>query len=196
LKGSQEELRKNGRRGKIKKAIGLMLAIIAVAMIVSTSAVSQMTANRDMTVVVAADSVAYVALSPCDDTNNHGFFVDILPDGRIAVNFDATTQGGQGINTGAVTWINKVFEITNLCEHTIQVNVNVQWLTWSTYTPSLLFANGDHVNTIEGNYAPAISYLDPGESICVDFKFDTSYWAGVLPLGTYPCTLTVSAEEA
>ena len=76
------------------------------------------------------------------------------------------------------------------------MNVNLDWETWSTYTPSLVFANGDHVNTIEGDYSPAISYLDPGESICVDFKFNTSYWAGVLPLGTYPITMTVSAEEA
>ena len=173
-----------------------MLAIIAIGMIVSTSAVSQMTANRGMTVVVAADSEAYVALSPCTDTNNHGFFVDVLADGRIEVNFDATTQGGQGINTGADTWINKVFEITNLCEHTIQVNVTPVWTTWATYSPLTLFANGDHQNTIQGTYTPAISYLDPGESICVDFHFNTSYWAGVLPVGTYPVTLTVVAEEA
>jgi hypothetical protein len=180
----------------MKKLVGLILVMLAVAMIVSTSAVSQMTATRDVTVEVAADSVAYVALAPCTGPNNHGFFVDELPDGRIAVNFDDTSTGGEGINTGAVTWINKVFSITNLCEHTIQVNVNLDWETWSTYTPSLVFANGDHVNTIEGDYSPAISYLDPGESICVDFKFNTSYWAGVLPLGTYPITMTVSAEEA
>jgi hypothetical protein len=179
----------------MKKIILTLVAMLALAAIVTSSAVSSMTAQRDVTVTVAADSEAYVALAPCTGDNNHGLFVD-YEDGMIVIDFGETAQGGQGINTGAVTWLNKVFSITNLCDHDIQVNVNLDWETWSTYTPSLLFANGDHVNTIEGDYSPAISFLGPGESICVDFKFNTSYWAGVLPLGDYPITMTVSAEEA
>ena len=178
----------------MKKTIGIILAMVALVVMVTSSAVSSMTATRDVTVTVAADSDAYVALAPCD-TAHGNLFAEVLPDGRIAIDFGDTTQGGEGINTGAVTWINEVFSISNLCDHQIQVNVNLSWDTWSTYTPSLLFAHGDHVNTIEGNYSPAISFLDPGESICVDFKFNTSYWAGVLPLGDYPITMTVSAEE-
>lgn len=113
-------------RRTLLKALGVTGA--GGAVITSTGAFTSVEAERDVAVTVAEDATGYLAI---DDTGNDNH--DYVTDGNGEFGIDltgsnATSDGGSGVNTNAVTVIEDLFEIQN--QGTQAVDVEVSPLTF------------------------------------------------------------------
>jgi hypothetical protein len=92
------------------------------AVVTGTGAFTSVAAKRDLTVAVADDANALLALEPGDGEN--GDYVE-TDDGTLGINISGTNDGfdGSGVNTDAITVFEDIFTIRN--QGTQEVSVGV-----------------------------------------------------------------------
>ena len=108
------------RRRKMLAALGSVAAGGATA--VGTGAFTSVSADRDVSVAVAGDADAFLALTPSDGPN--GAYAS-LDDGELVVRLDGSddTPAGAGVNDDAVTRLTDVFRIENRGTQEVFVHV-------------------------------------------------------------------------
>jgi hypothetical protein len=169
-----------------------LLAIIGAisgggAVVNGTGAFTTVQANRDVSVSVTDDALAYLAI---DDTgNDNAEYVTEDANGEFGIDLDGgntTSGGGSGVNTDAVTVIEDLFEVRN--QGTQDVDVSVTPLTFvDTNSGNTLIVlvvpdtNFPTVNLSPGNaetYSLVVDVYPGGTNTSVD---DTITVSGVAP---------------
>ncbi|GAB3322723.1 hypothetical protein [Haloplanus salinarum] len=169
-----------------------LLAIIGAiggggAVVNGTGAFTTVQANRDVSVSVTDDALAYLAI---DDTgNDNAEYVTEDANGEFGIDLDGgntTSGGGSGVNTDAVTVIEDLFEVRN--QGTQAVDVSVTPLTFvDTNSGNTLIVlvvpdtNFPTVNLSPGNaetYSLVVDVYPGGTNTSVD---DTITVSGVAP---------------
>lgn len=94
------------------------------AVLTGTGAFSSVSAGRDVSVEVASDATAYLST---DDTGNaNAEYITETTGGEFGINLtggNTTSGGGSGVNTGAVTIIEDLFEVRNQGTQRVEVGV-------------------------------------------------------------------------
>lgn len=97
--------------------IGTGSAAIGGSALIGTSAFSQVSAHRSVTVSVAEDDNAYLGMDDCmnDDgeTTPNSSFADLDGDGHLQVDMGPSGNGGQGVNSKSISWFDNVFQLCN-----------------------------------------------------------------------------------
>ncbi|QGX93654.1 hypothetical protein EI982_02020 [Haloplanus rallus] len=169
-----------------------LLAIIGAiggtgAVVNGTGAFTTVQANRDVSVSVTDDALAYLAI---DDTGNaNDEYVSESGGGEFGIDLtgsNTTSGGGSGVNTDAVTVIEDLFEVRN--QGTQDVDVSVTPLTFvDTNSGNTLIVlvvpdtNFPTVNLSPGNaetYSLVVDVYPGGTNTSVD---DTITVSGVAP---------------
>jgi hypothetical protein len=140
-----------------------LLAIIGAisgggAVVNGTGAFTTAQADRDVSVAVSEDALAYLAI---DDTgNDNDEYVTESGGGEFGIDLDGNNQtsgGGTGVNTDAVTVIEDLFEVRNQGTQSVDVSV----------TP-LTFVDTNSGNTLLVLVVPDTSFptvtLSPGNA--------------------------------
>lgn len=171
------------KRRNVLAALGALSA--GGAVVTGTGAFTSVSANRDVTVQVADDANAFLALrgigpnKPYTETSNGTLGIDLTSD-------NATGAGGQGVNTNAVTVFAELFEVQNQGTQEVEVEI----------TP-LTFVDTNSGDTLVVLIVPQTDFpsvpLSPGDTETYSLIVD------VFPGGTSPGieiddTMTVSAE--
>lgn len=166
-----------------------LLAIIgavggAGAVVNGTGAFTTVQADRDVSVTVSEDALAYLAI---DDTGNDNaeYVTEDATSGEFGIDLDGnntTSGGGSGVNTDAVTVIEDLFEVRNQGTQAVDVSV----------TP-LTFVDSNSGNTLIVLVVPDTNFptvnLSPGSAETYSLVVD------VFPGGTSTSvddTITVS----
>jgi hypothetical protein len=108
LVGFQTE-NKQMKRRKFLVGMGSLAAGGGAAM--GTGAFTSVSANRSVTVQVASDRNAYLALSQITNSENSQQYTTTASDGQLNL-FTSQNVQGEGFNTG-ITWVDDLFQITN-----------------------------------------------------------------------------------
>ena len=135
--------------------------------ILGSGAFSSVQADRDVTVNVAGDADALLALEPSDGPN--GAYADIEGD-TLALNFDGSAEGvdGEGFNPNAFTRVDDIFSITN--QGTQKVGVYIESFdTVDDVDVELLAQNGTETSIVGADAAVG---LPVGESVPVGLTVD------------------------
>ena len=134
--------------------LGLGSVSLAGASVFGSGAFSSVQADRDVTVNVAGDDEAYLALEPAEGPN--GDYASI-EDGTLALNFDGSAEGvdGQGFNAEATTRVDEVFTITNQGTQTVGVYIEEFETT----------ADGVDVAFLEQESDPETSIVGPESAV-------------------------------
>ncbi|ARS90295.1 hypothetical protein [Natrarchaeobaculum aegyptiacum] len=87
---------------------------------VGSGAFSRVESQRAVSVAVAEDGDAYLGLTPCDTKHGDNFVGD---DGRghVTLDFGASGNGGNGVNSDSRTWFDNVLRICNQGKETVCV---------------------------------------------------------------------------
>jgi hypothetical protein len=184
-----DDHRKTMKRRKLLFSIG---TVAGTGGIVGTGAFTSVSANRDVTVAVADDASGYLGLAPSGGSN--GTFATMADD-TLALAFDETAVGGQGLGTDSVYDFDDVFEVTNQGTQPIYV-----WATFDggtggfqaggTDTDVWLYPNGDSNVKLRDSGNDAL-YLGVGASVNVGVHVDTDDLDQDQAL-----TMTVNADAA
>ena len=168
-----------------------------------TGAFTSVTAERQVDVDVRNDDDAYLALRPVDSDGN---VVDDLAEGdtdrvpetpeqnRPFALIDEQTGridiAVSALNGNAVTQIPSVFQIDNQGRNTVDVYIQAAYEAGDGGNPDVVeasTADGDPLDDEENPVA-----LDNGNSIVVDFTFDTS---GIGPDDAIADTITIHGTD-
>jgi hypothetical protein len=168
-------------RRTLLKTLGVTSA--GAAVVTGTGAFTSVEADRDVAVEVATDSSAYLALNaigpnaPYTNTSNGQLGIDLTGS-------NSTNNGGQGVNTNAVTVFEDMFEVQNQGTQEVEVEI----------TP-LTFIDTGSGNTLIVLIVPETGFpsvnLSPGSAETYSLVVD------VFPGGTsqeVDSTMTVNAE--
>jgi hypothetical protein len=167
-----------------------MLKLIGVlsggsAVVTGTGAFTSVEAERDVTIETADDSNALLAI---DDTGNANAEYVTESGGELGIDItgsNATSNGGQGVNTDAVTVIGDLFEVQNQGTQTSDVEITpLAFVDSSVGTLIVLIVPQTNFPSVE---------LSPGETETYDMV------VGVLSGGSgtdleIDDTMTVSGE--
>ena len=176
--------------------LGLGSISLAGASVFGSGAFSSVQADRDVTVNVAGDGAALLALEPAEGPN--GDYASI-EDGTLALNFDGSADGvdGQGFNAEATTRVDEVFTITN--QGTQKVGVYIEeFETIDNVDIAFLAQNGAETSLVGADAAVG---LPVGESIPVGLVADVGDVAptegdGVINGDAVTIVATVAEDEA
>ncbi|MCY4731416.1 hypothetical protein KY092_12725 [Natronomonas gomsonensis] len=94
-----------------KFLIGAGSAAVGASALVGSGAFTSVSAERTVSVNVADDNNAYLALDPT--TGKNSVFADKSDSGEVSVTLDNSGEGGQGINQDAKTKVHELFEVKN-----------------------------------------------------------------------------------
>jgi hypothetical protein len=150
----------------VGRVLAVLTAVSLVGLAIGTGAFSATATDRTVSVTVAADDTASLALTAHDGPNG-AFAGDRDRDGALDLSLDGTVIGsGDGPNPDAVTRLDGVFDVTNGGTQSVGV-----WLTDDADAVTFLAASGmDGHRTVEGR-ANAVM-LAPGESVAVGVEID------------------------
>jgi hypothetical protein len=155
-------------RRKFLIGAGSLAAGSAAAM--GTGAFTSVTADRGVTVNVANDANAFLALAAEDTDNGNAYVGD--HNGVVDLHFDeaAGTEGGTGLNQDAKTIIRDLLQVTNNGTQDVIVGVTGLPESMSIYTDDGdVAANGNSTSLNQDNYDPASGNLAlVGEGITMD----------------------------
>jgi hypothetical protein len=155
-------------RRKFLIGAGSLAAGSAAAM--GTGAFTSVTADRGVTVDVANDANAFLALAAEDTPNGNAYVGD--HNGVVDLHFDeaAGTAGGTGLNQDAKTIIRDLLQVTNNGTQDVIVGVTGLPESMSIYTDDGdVAANGNSTSLNQDNYDPASGNLAlVGEGITMD----------------------------
>jgi hypothetical protein len=148
------------QRRKMLAALGSVAVGGATA--VSTGAFTSVEANRDISVAVADDSDALLAIEP-EDTPNGTEYADV-DNGEVSLDFTNTDEtdgaGGSGLNADATTTIRDVLQVTNQGTQDVIVGISGLPDSVSAYTDDGdVAANGNSTSLNADNYDPASGNL-------------------------------------
>ncbi|MDV7350877.1 LamG domain-containing protein [Halorubrum distributum] len=159
-------------RRKFILAIG---GIASTGAAVGSGAFSSVEATRDVSVSVAADASAYLAMEPLDSPNGNQF---ASTDGDVlALDFSDSGNDGSGLGTDSVYNFDKVFQIVNQGTQGVYV-----WATFGgssdgfdvgdTDTDIWLYPNGDPDDKLRDSEDDVL-YLPTGSSADIGVYVDT-----------------------
>ena len=176
--------------------LGLGSVSLAGASVFGSGAFSSVQAERDVTVNVAGDEAALLALEPAEGPN--GDYASI-EDGTLALNFDGSAEDvdGQGFNAEATTRVDEVFTITN--QGTQKVGVYIEeFETIDNVDIAFIAQNGAETSLVGADAAVG---LPVGESIPVGLVADVGDVAptegdGVIDDDAITIVATVAEDEA
>lgn len=163
-----------------KFVLGLGATAAAGATALGSGAFTSVKADRSVTVNVAGDSDAFLALEPIDGSPNSEEFVD-TDGGTLAIQVTDTGAGGKGVNGQAVYLFDDLFRVTNRGTQGVYVFMRVDSQGVNFYR----LEDGDRRQIDAGPTAngvdnlgdigprPKIQYLGVGESIRVGLGIDT-----------------------
>lgn len=139
---------------------------------IQTGAFTSVSAERGVSVAVANDSSALLALDGCDGPN--GDYVTTTDGGVAALDISSSNDNidGEGVNADAVTVIDNVFEITNQGTQSVGVWLNVDPVEDGSGTDRVQFYLGDDQSTEVVGQSNA-TCVGVGESVCVGLRIDT-----------------------
>ena len=167
-----------------KFILGLGATAASGATVLGSGAFTSVEADRDITVEVADDAYAFLALKSTshyavDDGGT--LAIDLSPD-------NPTDAGGQGVNARADTVIYEVFKIEN--QGTQDVGITFTGENADQEGPSLTLADEDSGMTVE--ISPEDNaVLSPGDSVAYSLVIDAF---GAEPGDSLDQTITVEAE--
>jgi hypothetical protein len=113
------------------------------AVVTGTGAFTSVEAERTVTVDVAGDANALLAIS---STGNHDDYIDDS-NGEFAIALTSSDEGATGVNTDAVTVVDDLFEVQNQGTQEVELDV----------TP-LTFVDSDGPNTLSVMVVPETSF--------------------------------------
>jgi len=159
-------------RRKFILAIG---GIASTGAAVGSGAFSSVEATRDVSVSVADDANAYLAMEPLDSPNGNQF---AATDGDVlALDFSESVNDGSGLGTDSIYNFDKVFQIVNQGTQGVYV-----WATFSgstdgfdtggTDTDVWLYPNGDPDDKLRDSEDDVL-YLPTGSSADIGVYVDT-----------------------
>ncbi|ARS91818.1 hypothetical protein B1756_11555 [Natrarchaeobaculum aegyptiacum] len=92
--------------------LGVGSTAIGTSALVGSGAFSRVESQRDVKIAVAEDKDAYLGLKPCDTKHGDNFVGD---DGRghVTLDFGASGNDGDGVNSDSRTWFDNVLKICN-----------------------------------------------------------------------------------
>ena len=154
----------------------LGLGTAAGGLAIGTGAFTSVTADRDVTVEVAGDADAFLALDPLDNPGNGEYAEIDDTTGEFSLNLTETDAGGSGLNPEAVTAADDVFEVRNQGTEEIEL----------TLTPDTPEAEGEEISGTP-------LFLDDGD-LEGEVPGDQEVLLGVLPqdeVPTEPITIPV-----
>jgi hypothetical protein len=170
-------------RRKLLTTIGALSA--GGAIVNGTGAFTSVEADRDVAVQVADDANAFLALeaigpnAPYTTTSNGTLGIDLTSS-------NATGEGGQGVNTNAVTVFEDMFEVRNQGTQDVEVEI----------TP-LTFVDTGSGNTLIVLIVPETNFpsvtLSPGSAETYSLVVD-AFPGGTSPDIEIDDTMTVSGE--
>ncbi|MFC6753374.1 hypothetical protein [Halorubrum tibetense] len=170
-------------------ALGLGAVTTAGTAIIGSGAFTSVEAERAVTVEVADDSDAFLALNPTTE------YARIRDDGTFTLDLtpsNPTEAGGTGVNANADTIIRDAFEIKNQGTQSIQVLFN----GGTNGGPKARIRLADVGDDLTVNISPSVETTDqtpsPGEAI----PYDVEVFAGegATPNSEIDETVTVVAE--
>ncbi|WP_226011693.1 hypothetical protein [Halomicrobium salinisoli] len=160
-------------RRQFVASLGVIAGGGAAAM--GTGAFSSVQAERDVSVSVADDSSAYLAIRPTDEPN--GNYADDTGNGELAIdlsdsngNVDNGIAGGEGLNTNALTTMADVFEVVNQGTQTVELQTtpllfyDVDWSNFDGVLGVLLVPQNPDGVALSPPFM-AISDLAPGDAL-------------------------------
>jgi hypothetical protein len=136
-----------------------------------TGAFTSVAASRDVSVAVADDSDALLALGPCDGPN--GDYVTETG-GTVALDLSPSNGNvaGNGVNAEATVVVDDAFQIENQGTQPVGVWLDVDPVEDASGTDRVQFyLDGDRSTEIVGRSNARC--LDVGESLCVGLSVDT-----------------------
>ena len=143
--------------------------------VVGTGAFTSVSADRSVSVQVADDADAFLAMKPSSGPNGEFAAAD---GGTIALDFTDTDAGGTGLGTDSVYQFDDVFRITNQGTQPVYV-----WATFSgasgNFTPDgpdtdiHLYPNGDSDDRLRDSDDDVL-YLGVGQSAGIGVYVDTT----------------------
>ena len=180
------------RRRKLLLGLG---GLAGASGVVGSGAFSSITANRDVTVSVADDTDAFLALRPSDGPNS-AYVKDIADNGGLlALDFSETDEGAKGLGTDSVYTFDNVFTITNQGTQPVYV--------WGTFdggsenftaggddTDIWLYPDGDSETKLRDN-GDGVVQLGVGDTVHVGVYVDTH---DVTSDQTLAMTMTIHAD--
>ena len=129
-------------------------------------------AERSVSVQVASDESAFLAMRPCDGSPS-GAYVD-SENGSIQLDLTSdnpTSAGGEGVNADATSRFDQVFEIQNQGTQPVGVWLNVD-AAMHGGEPRIEFYQEDDLSTGIAGQA-STECLNVGESFCIGFIIRT-----------------------
>ena len=143
---------------------------------VGTGAFTSVSADRNVSVQVADDADAFLAMERSSGPN--GEFANPTGDGTIALDFTDTDAGGTGLGTDSIYEFDDVFRVTNQGTQPVYV-----WATFAdasgSFTPDgsdadiHLYPNGDSDNRLRDSDDDVL-YLGVGQSAGIGVYVDTT----------------------
>ncbi|MBB6646633.1 LamG domain-containing protein [Halobellus ruber] len=143
---------------------------------VGTGAFTSVSADRSVSVQVADDADAFLAMTPSNGPN--GEFAETTGDGTIALALTDTDAGGSGLGTDSVYEFDDVFRITNQGTQPVYA-----WATFAgasgdftpngTNTDIYLYPNGDSDDQLQDSDEDVL-YLGVGQSAQIGVYVDTT----------------------
>jgi hypothetical protein len=151
------------------RLVALFAVFVAVGLLTGTGAFSSVSAERTVSVNVAGDASALLALEPHQSSaNGAGGYASTTSNGEIEINFDGVSASG--VNLNARTVLDRVFNVTNQGTQSVDL--------WIAETGANTTAVTFYEGTVGGGTAIPTSQsstvtLSPGESIEVSIEVDT-----------------------
>ncbi|WP_147437703.1 MULTISPECIES: hypothetical protein [unclassified Halorubrum] len=161
------------QRRKYLAGLGALAAGSGAA--VGTGAFTSVTADRGVSVAVADDADALLAIEP-EDTPNGNEYADVSG-GEVLLDFSNTNEtfaessddGASGINGDADTTIRDVLQVTNQGTQDVIVGIGSLPSATSAYTDDGdVAANGNSTSLNWDNYSPSsgnLALVEPGETM-------------------------------
>ncbi|NIB98090.1 hypothetical protein [Halobacterium sp. R2-5] len=148
------------QRRKFIAGLGSLAAAGAAG--IGTGAFTSVSADRGVTVNVASDANAFLALEAEDTENGDAYVTSNGTSGTVSLSFDenASTEGGEGLNQNADTIIRDLLQVTNNGTQDVIVGVTGLPESMSIYTDDgEVAANGNSTSLNQDNYDPSSGNL-------------------------------------
>lgn len=164
------------QRRKLLAGLGSLAAGGAAA--IGSGAFTSVEANRDISVAVADDSEAFLAIEPADTPNGDAYAEE--NGGTIELNFDGDadfsgingTGGGSGLNDRALVIFEDVLTITNQGTQEVALGIDFGPEGWDDDYSGNLGAAAPTGDILRGDASRAGVTLEPGESIDTGIFFN------------------------
>ena len=173
--------------------IALLAIFAAIGMVVATGAFTSVQAQRTVSVNVANDSAALLAMSPNGTAN--GQYATFDGDGALTINLDSNIGNGNadGVNPNATTSIGSVFDIQNQAPQEVKIYIEKSGGDTGRIT---LFQANDTGTSVPDTDSSTLT-LTSGDKVAIGLSIDTTQSGGGV-LGeddSFNVELTVNAED-